>query len=79
MPWLYYGSNEGETINKDTNLPTIYTKGSYLDIRVAKYSLEGTFIGYEPLNRSSLMMCEQSVDKTQHIFLIGREYKHSVS
>ncbi len=79
MPWLYYESNNGEIINKDGNVPTSYTRDSHLDLRVAKYTVEGRFVGLVPLNMSALMLCGQSQDKTQFIFQVGRDNKCSVS
>ncbi|WAR13151.1 MKS3-like protein [Mya arenaria] len=86
VPWLYYVSNsidklDGEDVLQTTDLPTVYTFDplSYLEYRVARYSLDGNFIGLSNVLNGRLQLCADTSKKLNAAFTFGTSYNLEVN
>ena len=84
MPWLFYTEQTAEVTLTDTIITTQYTFGtdpdtSYLNFRVASYSLNGTFLGVSNATDGKLQLCKNSVNEMKAAFEFGVAYSSTVS
>ncbi|XP_064640211.1 meckelin-like isoform X2 [Lineus longissimus] len=83
MPWLFFSEQPlAQVTLEDTGIPTEYTFGtnpstSYLNFRLASYSLNGTFKGMRNATDGNLQLCKNSIKEMQAAFQFGTIYSSS--
>ncbi|CAH8645036.1 unnamed protein product [Dicrocoelium dendriticum] len=76
MPWLYYNPTKASTALTETTISLQYRPGSNLDVRLATFSLEGRFLGFEnAAENGSLQLCKETLEKMRAAFQFGTFYK----
>ena len=79
MPWLYYSDSVNQIL-KDISIPTSYNfPDDTLDIVLAEYSYNGTFLGYSDAVDGSLQRCPNNNQYLDAAWNFGTSYKQSVS
>ena len=85
VPWLYYFSAAGEKLSgddilRDTYLQTRYTfdPRSNLEYRVARYSLDGSYLGIDNVFNGRLQLCADSSPRLNAAYVFGTTYSQSV-
>ncbi|KAF6778597.1 hypothetical protein AHF37_02530, partial [Paragonimus kellicotti] len=75
MPWLYYSPTKASTALKDTSITTQYSPKAQIDIRLAAFALDGTFLGFEKaIEFGQLQLCKDTIGKMQAAFTFGTVY-----
>jgi len=78
LPWLYY-TIYGKAVSESSNLNTKYafdsnTLQTSIDLVVARYSLDGTFLGYSPFDSEGFLCRVKSIRDTDDIKRLGHNY-----
>lgn len=86
LPWIYYTENglkfqEGDRILDDDKLTTEYTFSpvSSLEYRVARYTLNGTYLGISNVTDGRLQLCSDTTSRLNAAYTFGTYYEQSVS
>ena len=84
MPWLYYTEQNADAILTDTVITTRFTftgsaETSMLNFRLAKYTLNGTYLGIVNATGGEMQLCKDSYTKMNAAFRFGTLYSYSVS
>ena len=86
VPWLYYFTDAGQRIDgndvlRDTYLQTQYTfdPESKIEYRVARYSLDGEYIGLNNVENGRIQLCADTTKRLNAAYVFGTTYKQSVS
>ncbi|KAF7233914.1 hypothetical protein EG68_12516, partial [Paragonimus skrjabini miyazakii] len=79
MPWLYYSPTKASTALKDTSITTQYSPKAQIDIRLATFALDGTFLGFQnAIEFGQLQLCKDTIGKMQAAFNFGTVYSQEV-
>ncbi|XP_062619193.1 meckelin-like [Saccostrea cucullata] len=80
LPVLYY-SQEGDRILDDDSLTTEYTFSpvSYLEYRVGRYTLNGTYLGTSEVKGGRLQLCSDTTSRLNAAYTFGTYYEQSCS
>ncbi|KAA3678548.1 meckelin [Paragonimus westermani] len=80
MPWLYYSPTKASTALKDTSITAQYSPKAQVDIRLATFALDGTFLGFENATEfGHLQLCKDTIGKMQAAFSFGTVYSQELS
>ncbi|XP_021355740.1 meckelin-like [Mizuhopecten yessoensis] len=81
LPMLYYEEGNGDRILEDTSQTTVYTFNpvSYLNFQVARYSIDGKFLGISPVTNGLLQLCTDTTKKLDAAYTFGTYYSQSCS
>lgn len=81
LPNLYYDANQGDDFIAETLITTVYTfdPKSTLNFVVAKYSLEGKYLGTVDVRGGLLQLCKESVARMDAAYTFGTYYSQSVN
>lgn len=81
LPELKYDPNQGDDFIAETTISTVYTfdPQSTLDFVVAKYSLDGKYLGTTDVRGGLLQLCKESVSRMNAAYTFGTYYKQSVN
>ena len=85
-PWLYYMNLAGfQPIDGDdvllADVLTVqytFSPVSYLDYRVARYSLEGEYMGMSNVRNGRIQLCPDTSERLNAAFTFGTYYAQSV-
>ncbi|XP_052232195.1 meckelin-like isoform X2 [Dreissena polymorpha] len=84
IPWLFYVSNsieriDGEAVLKTDKMGKVYTfdPRSYLDYRVARYSLSGEYLGLSDVLNGRIQLCKDTTIRLNAAFTFGTTYKQT--
>lgn len=69
LPWLYYMNDAKDILKRNAEMTVSFDtnngdKIGVLDFKMAKYHMDGTFMGYEPLT-DQLILCPHSSQETE--------------
>ena len=79
LPWIYYQSTGTEVLNKKNRVKAKMTlstseangaRYAYIPFKLAKYSLEGDFLGWEDLS-NQILMCPVTVEGSKRYRRVG--------
>jgi hypothetical protein len=72
---------EGDRILDDDKLTTEYTFSppSYIQYRVARYTLNGTYLGISNVTDGRLQLCSDTTSRLNAAYTFGTYYEQSVS
>ena len=79
-PWLYYLEDDADDVLTDEGLTTVYTfPSSTLDLIVAQYSVNGSFLGYADTRGGLLQLCGNTRSILDAAYDFGTFYNTEVS
>ena len=80
MPWLYYFEEDADRVLTDTSLPTQFSFPDMpVPFKVATFTINGTFLGYNAVTNGRLQLCKDSQAKLDAAFVFGTTYSQEVS